>query len=166
VTLQVAIDLSVDGGDWPSRQKLRAMARRAVAAAIARAAPALAPEPEVSLLFTDDARMRVLNRDYRGKDSPTNVLSLPAAPVIRGRFGPPLGDIVLAAGTILREADELGLAFDDHLTHLIVHGFLHLVGHDHEAEAEALAMEGLETAILGDIGIADPYAAAGAADTR
>jgi probable rRNA maturation factor len=86
--------------------------------------------------------------------------------VVRGRLGPPLGDIVLAAETVRREADEQGLAFEDHLTHLIVHGFLHLVGHDHEAEAEALAMEGLETAILHDIGIADPYAAAGAADQR
>jgi probable rRNA maturation factor len=166
VTVPVAIDILLEGGDWPSRQKLRAIARRAISAAATRARPALGPEPEVSLLFTDDAHMRLLNRDYRGKDAPTNVLSLPAAPVVRGRFGPPLGDIVLAAGTIRGEADEQGLAFEDHLTHLIVHGFLHLVGHDHEAEAEALAMEGLETAILGDIGIADPYAASGAADQR
>lgn len=162
----VAIDILVEGGDWPSRQKLRALARRAIAAAVVRSRPLLAPDPEASLLFTDDARMRSLNRDYRGKDKPTNVLSLPAAPVVRGRLGPPLGDIVLAAETVRREADEQGLAFEDHLTHLIVHGFLHLVGHDHEAEAEALAMEGLETAILHDIGIADPYAAAGAADQR
>lgn len=162
----VAVDILVESGEWPSRQKLRALARRAIGAAVARARPMLAPDPEASLLFTDDARMRILNRDYRGKDSPTNVLSLPAAPVLPGCLGPPLGDIVLAAETIRREADEQGLAFEDHLTHLIVHGFLHLVGHDHEEEAEALAMEGLETAILGDIGIADPYAAPSAADQR
>jgi probable rRNA maturation factor len=73
---------------------------------------------------------------------------------------------VLAAETIRHEADDQGLALEDHLTHLIVHGFLHLIGHDHEDGAEALAMEGLETAILGDLGIADPYAASGAADQR
>ncbi len=165
-SVPVAVDLLVEGGAWPSRARLRAIAGRAIVAAVARAQPMLAPDPEASLLFTDDARMRGLNRDYRGKDSPTNVLSLPAAPVLPGRLGPPLGDIVLAAETIRREADEQGLAFEDHLTHLIVHGFLHLVGHDHEEEGEALAMEGLETAILGDIGIADPYAASGAADQR
>jgi probable rRNA maturation factor len=86
--------------------------------------------------------------------------------VVPGLLGPPLGDIVLAEETIRGEAEAGGLAFEDHLTHLIVHGFLHLVGHDHVVESEALVMEGLETAILGDLGIADPYAAAGAADER
>lgn len=162
----VTIDILVEGGDWPGRARLRTLARKAIAAAMARAEPPLAPGPEVSLLFTDDAHMRGLNHRYRGKDKPTNVLSLPGAPVLPGRLGPPLGDIVLAAETIRHEADDQGLALEDHLTHLIVHGFLHLIGHDHEDEAEALAMEGLETAILGDLGIADPYAASGAADQR
>ena len=162
----IAIDVMVEGGDWPTKGRLRTLARRAIAAAAAQARPPLADGAEVSLLFTDDARMRGLNHEYRSKDSPTNVLSLPAAPVIAGRLGPPLGDIVLAEETIRREAADQATSFDDHLVHLIVHGFLHLVGHDHEVESEALVMEGLETAILADLGIADPYAAAGAADER
>ncbi len=113
----------------------------------------------MSLLFTDDAHMRRLNLRYRGKDKPTNVISLPAAPPVVGRLGPLLGDVVLAAETVAKEAGDQGLALNDHLTHLIIHGFLHLIGHDHEDESEALVMEGLETAILNDLGISDPYAA-------
>jgi probable rRNA maturation factor len=111
------------------------------------------------VVFTDDARVRVLNARYRGKDSSTNVLSFPAPAAIKGRLGPMLGDVVLAAETVAREAVEQGLALDAHLTHLLVHGFLHLAGYDHEDEAEATVMETLETAILGRLGIADPYAA-------
>jgi probable rRNA maturation factor len=155
----IAADVLIEAGTWPARAKLRALAERAIGAAADRACPDLEPGAEVSLLFTDDAHMRTLNLRYRGKDKPTNVLSLPAAPVLVGRLGPPLGDIVLAAETIAAEAGAQGLAANDHLTHLIVHGFLHLVGYDHEHDAEALVMEGLETAILGDLGIADPYAA-------
>jgi probable rRNA maturation factor len=162
----IAIDILVEAGDWPPKPRLRALARRAVAAAAKRAAPPLAPDCEVSLLFTDDRRMQDLNAHYRGKNRPTNVLSLPAAPVAPGLLGPALGDIVLAEETIRGEAEAGGLAFEHHLTHLIVHGFLHLVGYDHVVESEALVMEGLEAAILGDLGIADPYAATGAADQR
>ena len=117
----------------------------------------MAAEPEVSLVFADDARIRGLNRQYRGKDRPTNVLSFPAASLGSGRLGPPLGDIVLARETIAAEATAEGLDFADHLTHLIIHGFLHLVGYDHETDDEAAVMEQLETAILGRLGIADPY---------
>ena len=163
---EIAIDLLIEAGDWPSRQKLRPLVRRALKAAVARARPPLMVGAEVSFLFTDDERMQALNRDWRGKDKPTNVLSLPGTPVQRGAFGPALGDIVFAAETVHREAETQGLSFEAHLTHLIVHGFLHLVGHDHEVEDEALVMEGLETAILGDIGVADPYAASGAVDER
>jgi probable rRNA maturation factor len=162
----IAIDILVEAGDWPSKPRLRALARRAMAAAAKRASPRLTPDYEVSILFTDDQRMQDLNARYRGKNRPTNVLSLPAAPVAADFLGPPLGDIVLAGETIRGEAEAGGLAFEDHLTHLIVHGFLHLVGYDHVVESEALVMEGLETAILGDLGIADPYAATGAADER
>ncbi len=156
---EIAVEVLVEAGKWPTRARLRAMAERAIGAAADRACPDLAPGAEVSLLFTDDAHMRRLNLRYRGKDRPTNVLSLPAAPVLVGRLGPLLGDIVLSLETVEAEAKDQALAFGDHLTHLIVHGFLHLLGHDHEHDAEALVMEGLETAIMGDLGIADPYAA-------
>ncbi len=155
----VAIDVLIEAGEWPARAKLRSLAERAVGAAADRACPDLEPGAEVSLLFTDDSRMRRLNLRYRGKDRPTNVLSLPAARLLVGRIGPLLGDIVLAAETVRGEAKAQELAESDHLTHLIVHGFLHLIGYDHEGDAEALVMEGLETAILNDLGIADPYAA-------
>lgn len=154
-----AVDLRVEAGAWPPRVKLRQLARRAVAAAAALAAPDLAPGAEVSLLFTDDARMATLNHRYRGRRRPTNVLSLPSAAPVGGGLGRPLGDIVLAYETILGEAADSGIAFEHHLTHLIVHGFLHLIGYDHRNDGEALVMEGLETAILGKLGIADPYAA-------
>lgn len=156
---EIAVDVLIEAGEWPARAKLRALAERAIGAAADRACPDLEPGAEVSLLFTDDSHMHRLNLRYRGRDRPTNVLSLPAAPVLVGRLGPLLGDIVLAAETVRAEAKAQGLAENDHLTHLIVHGLLHLIGYDHEVDSEALVMEGLETAILGDLGIADPYAA-------
>jgi probable rRNA maturation factor len=149
----IAIDVRIEAGKWPSRAKLTTLAGRSLAAAVAKARPKLAPEPELSLLFTDDAHIRVLNRQYRGKDKPTNVLSFPAPK----SFGPQLGDLVLAAETIAAEAKREAVTLDDHLVHLVVHGFLHLLGYDHEIEREAVAMERLETAILAGLGIADPY---------
>jgi probable rRNA maturation factor len=148
----------MEGGDWPPEAELQALVDRAIAAcAAAGDLPPIAEEAEVSLVFSDDAHIRDLNRQYRGKDSPTNVLSFPAAPQIPGRFGPLLGDIVLARETVVAEAATAGLTVADHLTHLIVHGFLHLLGHDHEKDDEAAVMESLETAILDRLGIADPY---------
>lgn len=99
----------------------------------------------------------MLNRDYRGLDKPTNVLSFSQIEP----FGPVsgiLGDITLARETLEREAAELGKSFSDHFTHLVVHGFLHILGYDHIEEADALVMEALETQILASLGIADPYA--------
>jgi probable rRNA maturation factor len=151
------VALSIEAGAWPPRRRLQALVARALAAAAAGAGVDLAPDAEVSVVFTDDAHIRVLNRRYRRKDKATNVLSFPGAPAHPGAFGPLVGDLVLAAETIAREADAEGIALADHLTHLVVHGFLHLVGHDHEIDAEAVVMEGLETAILAGLGIADPY---------
>ena len=159
----LSIDVRVEAGDWPSKAKLKALAARSLAAAVARAKPKLGAEPELSLLFTDDAHVRVLNRQYRRKDKATNVLSFPAPKAAKTKaFGPQLGDIVFAAGTIAREAKDEGITRDDHLAHLIVHGFLHLLGHDHEEDDEAAVMEKLETAILARLGIADPYGGADA----
>lgn len=111
---------------------------------------------ELSIVLTDDAEQQELNRDWRGKDSPTNVLSFPQIEP----FGPVigiLGDIILARETLDREAIELGKPFEEHFTHLVVHGFLHILGYDHIEDDEALVMEGLETRILATLGIPDPY---------
>ncbi len=91
----------------------------------------LAPDSEISLVFTDDAHIRKLNRRYRGKDKATNVLSFPGPPG-RDSLGPLVGDLVFAEGTVAREAEAEGIARDHHLSHLIVHGFLHLAGYDHK----------------------------------
>lgn len=117
---------------------------------------------EVSVKFSDDAEVRALNASYRGKDKPTNVLSFPmmsadelASPPVQGGL---LGDIVLAAETCAREAAAKGIGVADHASHLIVHGTLHLLGHDHDEDAQAETMEGIERMALDRIGIADPYA--------
>jgi probable rRNA maturation factor len=151
------IALRVEAGEWPPRTVLRRIARGAIGATVAAAGLALTADAEVSLVFTDDAHVQRLNATYRGKDYATNVLSFPGT-AVGARPGPMLGDIVLAAETIRREADAERLPLADHLTHLLIHGFLHLLGYDHEDDAEAAVMEGLETAILARLGIADPYA--------
>jgi probable rRNA maturation factor len=112
----------------------------------------------VHILFTDDAAMREINKEWRGLDKPTNVLSFPAAlqPVPKGEVAH-LGDLVLAWETVNSEATTQGKATADHISHLIVHGLLHLQGFDHEIESEAETMEARETAILSGLGIADPY---------
>lgn len=153
------IDIGVEAGDWPDRRALRRIATRAVAAAFAELAPRGQASPELSILFTDDAAIRQLNAQWRGKDKPTNVLSFPAFATGPGDPLPPiLGDIVLAAGTVAREAALEGKPLAHHMSHLIVHGLLHLVGYDHETDAEAEAMEGIERRVLARLAIPDPYA--------
>ena len=121
-----------------------------------------AEDAEVSVLFADDAFVRDLNARWRGQDKPTNVLSFPAAPEKAPGPRPPgprpLGDIVLAFETVAREAREAGKPFDHHAAHLLVHGFLHLLGYDHETDAEAAVMEAREVRILETLDIPDPYA--------
>lgn len=113
---------------------------------------------EIAVRLAGDAEVQGLNQQYRGLDKPTNVLSFPAAPApVSGAPGP-LGDVVLAYETALREANALGVPLADHAAHLIVHGVLHLLGHDHRMESEAEAMEAEERRILARFGIADPYA--------
>lgn len=118
----------------------------------------------MSLLFTSDDEVHTLNRDWRQRDKPTNVLSFPMLEreelQTLAPEGPPelLGDIALAYATCAREAEEKGITLEAHATHLIVHGLLHLAGHDHvDSDEQAEAMEGLETRILAKLGIADPY---------
>ena len=115
---------------------------------------------DVSVRIVDEQEMRTLNRNYRQQDKPTNVLAFPTGD---DGFLPPgetplLGDIVVCAGVVAREADEQGKPLEHHWSHMLVHGTLHLLGHDHITDAQAHAMEALERSILGSLGIADPYA--------
>lgn len=141
-----------------------ALAERAVRAGLHIDGRAV-PPCEVSVVFADDARVHGLNRDYRAKDKPTNVLSFPQwdADAIDDAAALPgmdvlLGDIILARETCVREAAEKGIAIAAHATHLIVHGTLHLLGHDHLDDPTASAMEALEVKALASLGIANPYA--------
>ena len=155
------LDIDIDG--WPSGE-WAALAERALSAT-AQVEPATAnPRLSTSLLFTSDEEVHELNKEWRGKDKPTNVLSFPMLEredlLALAQDGPPemLGDLALAYGTCEREAAEKGIALGDHAAHLIVHGLLHLAGHDHvESDAQAEAMEALEIAALAKLGIADPY---------
>lgn len=149
---------------WPEGQAWEALAQRAADAA-AEVAGELGPARlSASLLFTSDAEVHALNREWRGKDKPTNVLSFPMLEreelLALPAEGPPelLGDIALARETCAREAAEKGVALEAHAAHLIVHGLLHLAGHDHEISPDdAEAMEALEIKALALLGIADPY---------
>lgn len=116
---------------------------------------------EISVLLTNDSAVQVLNRDWREKDSPTNVLSFPAddMPLPEG-MPVPLGDIALAYETCLREAEEKDISLEDHVSHLILHGILHLLGYVHDTVAEAVEMEDLEIRLLANMGIANPYSLA------
>jgi len=154
----LSIDLSVEAGDWGEEGQLRSIAERAVAAAFSVGDLDVADNSEVSLLFTDDAAIRKLNAQWRDKDKPTNVLSFPGSDPDGDVYGPLLGDIVIARETVCREADDMGIEVSDHISHLIVHGLLHLFDYDHQEEDEADLMESLEKAILASIDIADPYA--------
>ncbi|MET3927564.1 putative rRNA maturation factor [Devosia sp. 2618] len=112
---------------------------------------------ELSILLTNDEEQRELNQQWRSKDSSTNVLSFPQIEPFDPVVGI-LGDITLARETLIREAAEQGVTFEAHFTHLVVHGFLHILGYDHLTDAEAEEMEGLETRILASLGVEDPYA--------
>lgn len=157
-----AILIEIEAGDWPPEPALRQIAAGAVESAIEVAALTVPARAELSLLFTDDAHMRAINRQWRGIDKPTNVLSFGGEADAAGATGPVLlGDIVLAHGTAAREAALEGKPFEHHLSHLIVHGLLHVFGYDHDDEVQAEAMEAEERRILERLGIADPYAGSG-----
>lgn len=151
--LEIAIIRNAEG--WPDH--FDQLAEKAVLAAMAAAAPTIKGAAEISILLTDDEEQHELNAQWRGKDSATNVLSFPQIEPFAPVFGL-LGDITLARETLEREAADLGKSLDDHFIHLVVHGFLHILGYDHLDEAQALQMEGLETHILSGLGIDDPYA--------
>ena len=155
-------DTDIDG--WPADVEWDALTVRAHAA-LGTVEPALHnPRLTASVLFTSDADVHALNKEWRGKDKPTNVRSFPMLEredlLDLAPEGPPemLGDIALAAGTCAREAAEKGVPLETHATHLLIHGLLHLAGHDHvDSDAQAEAMEALEIAALAKLGIGDPY---------
>lgn len=151
----MTIDVEVLDPRWlASLRTARAICRRAASAAITGSGKRLPGDVSLAIALDSDAAVRRLNRTYRGYDKPTNVLSFPAAAGDRQS----LGDIVLARRTVLREAREQGKRPVDHLTHLVMHGTLHLLGYDHEqGERQARRMEKLETQLLAAMGIADPY---------
>jgi probable rRNA maturation factor len=148
------VAFAVDAEGWP--EGLEPIAVRAVTEALRQSGATVGGVAEVSIVLTDDAAQRRLNREWRGIDKPTNVLSFPQLEPFTPLAGL-VGDIVLARETLVREAAELDKPFDHHFTHLVVHGFLHLIGYDHVEESDALQMEGLETQILARLGVPDPY---------
>jgi probable rRNA maturation factor len=152
-TATILIDVIHDDGDWSAVPNVEALIQ-AAAAAVATHIEDLPEGALVSVALSADEAVASLNGAFRNKAKPTNVLSFPAGP-----GSPPglLGDIALAEETIVREAAEQDTPLPHHLQHLVVHGLLHLLGFDHENEAEAEAMERLEIEILADIGIANPY---------
>lgn len=152
----IAVEVEVEDAAWTrALADAETVVQRAAAAALAAAGAS----GEVVILLTDDARQHELNARFRARDASTNVLSFPAAPAPGPKV---LGDLSLAYGVCAREAEAQGKSLADHLSHLVVHGVLHLVGRDHEAEAEAEAMEAEERAILAGLGVADPYSRAAA----
>lgn len=161
MTSAVDVTVSREAGGWAEDAEW--LAERAALAALGAAYDDEEGPAELSVVLADDALVQRLNREYRGKDKPTNVLSfaLTEAEEPEAQEGVPvmLGDVILAYETVAREASEQGKSFKDHMTHLVMHGVLHLLGYDHETDDEAEEMEALETRLLATLGIADPYAA-------
>ena len=153
-----SIDVVIESARWSRAPRAASVVRRAIGAAT----PVRSRGAELCVILTSDRAVRTLNRRWRGRDTSTNVLSFPApAPAGRKpRRGAPrhLGDIVLAYETVAREARAEGKPFDHHIAHLALHGFLHLLGYDHESHGQAEAMERRERRILAQLGVPDPYA--------
>lgn len=146
--MPVQIDIAVEDKNWNDLGvDLEALSRKAIETASSILDKS---EGELSLAFVSDTAIQVLNRDYRHKDKATNVLSFPMEGLL-------LGDIVFGKETIVQEAQLQGKKFEDHLSHLIVHGFLHLLGYDHVDETDAAKMESVEIVVLSQMGIDNPY---------
>ena len=155
--MTVRYDVAINADGWQSEHSLRMLVDRVLEATL-HGLEFDDVDSELSLVFTDDANIRTINAKWRHIDKATNVLSFPAFPIQPGqRPGPILGDIVIARETVQRESQEENKSFDDHLSHLIVHGLLHLTGYDHQNDEEAEQMESLERKILASLGISDPY---------
>jgi probable rRNA maturation factor len=152
------IDVVREAGGWDALPGAEEVVLRAARAALAQGGADVRAGAELCVLLTDDAAIRGLNKGWRGKDKPTNVLSFPACTPSDLPTSPALGDVVVAWETLAREAADEGKPMAHHLAHLVVHGVLHLLGHDHETTDQAETMEALEIRILAGMGIPDPYA--------
>lgn len=159
--IRTEMDFRIEAGDWPAVDELEAIIDATILAVLNNSAfytaCSVMQGSEVSLLLTDDKHITAINSEFRGQKKPTNVLSFPQQDADCDVYGPYLGDIVLAYETVFREADLENKDFNHHFQHLLVHGFLHLVGFDHETDNEAKVMENLEIDILRDLNIEDPY---------
>jgi probable rRNA maturation factor len=153
--MALSTDVIVTAEVWDEIDDLEAHAARVVAQCVKTSRVRLAKGCEVCVNFCDDAAIRALNAQWRGKDKATNVLSFPTPGALAKK--PLLGDIAIAYETVAREAIEQEKPFLDHARHMIVHGFLHLIGYDHETREEAEAMEALERRVAAALGIGDPY---------
>jgi probable rRNA maturation factor len=146
----ISFEIVIENGAWPDETALSGYAQK-ICGALSHLSAGM-----VTFVFTDDASIQTLNRDWRGFDKPTNVLSFPD-----GDMGDEnlihLGDVIVAHETLMREAQDLNISFNDHLTHLLLHGTLHLLGYDHIDDAEAELMENIEIQILKGLGIKNPY---------
>ena len=151
-----SIDIQIQSPLWDAQPLAAQTVRDAIAAVAATLSTA---DNEVSILLTDDKAIRLLNREWRGIDKPTNVLSFPAATTKASIRMPLFGDIVMAYETLKRECDDEDRIFLHHLAHLTVHGFLHLIGYDHQVEAQAEEMERLESKIMTRLQMPDPHLA-------
>ena len=159
MTGTLGIDVATDSPQWTgSLPDVACLARRAARAAWLQAGDR-ERDAELSIVLADDALVRTLNRRYRNQDQSTNVLSFSAEDAAASGGPRLLGDVVLAFETVVLESRQQRKPFAHHLQHLCVHGVLHLLGHDHESEADAAAMERLEAAILASLNVPDPYVA-------
>ena len=156
--MTLVVSTLVEAEAWEKWPDLEVLAHRVMDGGVGETGVKLAPEAEVSLLLGDDARIREINHQWRHLDKPTNVLSFPAVPPAGLARAPLLGDIAIAFETVAREAEEEAKTFRDHFAHMALHGFLHLLGYDHETDEEADEMEAMEIRTLAQLGIADPYA--------
>lgn len=155
MTVQVEVQNACEDDTAPEIPTIKSWVTRAAGASRSQ------NDFEVSIRIVDAREMRALNNEYRGKDKPTNVLAFPTGDFVGLPAGmpAPLGDIIICASVVRDEAAEQGKAITDHWAHMLVHGTLHLLGYDHETQPEAAEMEELETRVLSEHGLADPYGA-------
>lgn len=153
-----AIDIIEQAGDWPREAEMNDLAAKAISVTVDVAGLNLLQDSELSIVLSNNEQVQILNQTWRKIAKPTNVLSFPVEDIAIGEMpGHLLGDIVLARETIAKEANDFDISFNHHLTHLIIHGFLHIFGYDHIEDKDAEVMETLEISCLGRLGIENPY---------